>query len=90
MPFQADVYINPANSALDLTNSGLDSGGRQLRDACNAHIRQHGVIPSWGVATTDAGNLKCKHVIHAVIGDCRQSLDDTKQVCCRGMYGKQV
>ena len=83
MPFQADVYINFANPVLDLTNSGLDAGGQELRTACNEHIRQHGRIPSWGTATTTGGNLICQHVIHAVIGDCLESLEDSKQVLCK-------
>ena len=74
------MYVSSASPDLNLTSSGLDTGGEQLRLVCGEYIDQYGFIPYWRIATTVAGNLKCKHVVHAVVGDCRQSLEGSKQV----------
>jgi poly [ADP-ribose] polymerase 10/14/15 len=87
--YQADVYVNTANATLSLklgavAQSLLKAGGPALQAECNQYIAQHGSIPDWGYAVTGGGNLKCKHVIHAVGafygGQRRSALSE--QVCC--------
>ena len=70
-PLQADVYVNTAHQKLDLNHGAvaqslLRSGGPALQAECNQYIVQHGSVPVWSYATTGGGNLRCKHVIHAV------------------------
>jgi O-acetyl-ADP-ribose deacetylase (regulator of RNase III) len=69
--YQADVYVNTAHCTLNLKHGAvaqtlLKAGGPALQAECNQYIAQHGNIPDWGYAVTGGGNLKCKHIIHAV------------------------
>jgi O-acetyl-ADP-ribose deacetylase (regulator of RNase III) len=69
--YQADVYVNTAHCTLSLKHGAvaqtlLKAGGPALQAECNQYIAQHGNIPDWGYAVTGGGNLKCKHIIHAV------------------------
>jgi len=42
------------------------SGGSQLVDECNDHVRKHGELSPGKVFVSSAGSLPCKSVIHTV------------------------
>ena len=63
---QSDAIVNPANSSLIL-GAGVagairSKGGPTIQQACD----QIGGCPVGGAALTTGGNLKARHVIHAV------------------------
>jgi O-acetyl-ADP-ribose deacetylase (regulator of RNase III) len=66
----ADAIVNAANTSL-LGGGGVDgaihrAGGAKILDECKAiRARQGGCAPGEAVITT-GGNLKARHVIHAV------------------------
>lgn len=61
-----DAIVNPANNSLVLgagvAGAIYRKGGQQIQDACNAI----GHCPTGKAVITTGGNLKAKHVIHAV------------------------
>ncbi|XP_063788866.1 protein mono-ADP-ribosyltransferase PARP14-like [Pseudophryne corroboree] len=65
-----DVIINAANE--DLKHIGglalaiLKAAGPKLQDDCDRIVRKKGPLPTGDAVITDAGNLPCKQVIHAV------------------------
>ncbi|TDI82836.1 MAG: macro domain-containing protein [Caldithrix sp.] len=63
---ESDAIVNPANSSLIL-GAGVagairSKGGPTIQQACD----KIGVCPVGGAALTTGGNLKARHVIHAV------------------------
>lgn len=66
----ADVIVNPANSSLLLgggvAGAILSKGGRIIQDECNRILKDRGNLAESDVATTAAGQLPCRRVIHAV------------------------
>ena len=63
---ESDAIVNPANSSLSL-GAGVagairSKGGPTIQQACD----QIGGCPVGGAALTTGGNLKARHVIHAV------------------------
>lgn len=65
-----DAVVNAANE--DLHHGGglaavlLAAAGPELQNICNSHVTSHGPLRPGDVVATDACNLPCKHVIHAV------------------------
>ena len=81
------MYVNTAHQSLDLNHGAvaqslLSSGGQALQAECNQYIAQHGSVPVWGYATTGGGNLRCKHVIHAVGTNYDGFGGTAEKVCC--------
>ncbi|XP_067113157.1 protein mono-ADP-ribosyltransferase PARP14-like isoform X1 [Osmerus mordax] len=68
--FRADAVVNAANE--DLKHIGglalalLRASGPQLQKLSDDHISKYGQLSPGDAVVTDAGNLPCKHVIHAV------------------------
>lgn len=65
-----DAIVNAANEKLDL-NGGLskalsDAAGPQLQEACYEVLKKRTQLKAGEVVLTDAGQLPCKYVIHAV------------------------
>lgn len=68
--YPVDAIVNAANDKLEL-NGGLskalsDAAGPQLQEACNRIIKLRTKLNTGEAVITEAGNLPCKHVIHAV------------------------
>ncbi|XP_063788864.1 protein mono-ADP-ribosyltransferase PARP14-like [Pseudophryne corroboree] len=65
-----DVIVNAANG--DLKHIGglawaiLKAAGSKLQDDCDLIVKKEGPLPAGSAVITDAGNLPCKQVIHAV------------------------
>jgi len=65
-----DVIVNAANSSL-LGGGGVDgaihrAGGPRILEECTAIRATHGECPAGHAVITTGGNLKARHVIHAV------------------------
>ncbi|MDX1568772.1 MAG: macro domain-containing protein [Longimicrobiales bacterium] len=65
-----DAIVNAANSRLE-HGGGVaaviaDAGGRELRQASRELVQNEGEVPVGGAATTTAGELPHRGVIHAV------------------------
>uniref|UniRef100_UPI00358FF2D6 protein mono-ADP-ribosyltransferase PARP15-like n=1 Tax=Myxine glutinosa TaxID=7769 RepID=UPI00358FF2D6 len=54
--------LNILCTYIGVSKAILDAGGKSVVDECNAKGHQ----PADGVVVTGAGNLSCKHIIHAV------------------------
>jgi len=65
-----DVIVNEANSNLTHTGGTAAAlalkGGREVQVQSDRWIRKHGPVPPGQVAVTEAGQLPCKWLIHAV------------------------
>jgi len=66
----ADVIVNAANQRLDhasgLAGAIIKAGGEIIQDESDIYFAEHGKVPEGDIATTGAGKLPCKHIIHAV------------------------
>ncbi|KAM8882460.1 uncharacterized protein ACB058_002239 [Synchiropus picturatus] len=67
----ADALVNAANESLDHRGGGVsaalsEAGGPQVQAESNALVERLGKIPVGGVVMTNAGNLRCKKLLHAV------------------------
>jgi len=65
-----DIIVNEANSNLT-HNSGTaaalaQKGGKEVQVQSDRWVRKHGPVPPGQVAVTEAGQLPCKWLIHAV------------------------
>lgn len=65
-----DVIVNESNGNLNHT-SGVASalstkGGKEIQLQSDRWVRKHGSVPPGQVAVTEAGQLPCKWIIHAV------------------------
>jgi len=66
----ADIIVNEAVS--NLTHNGgvsaalVQKGGKEIQLQSDRWVRKHGPVPPGQVAVTDAGQLPCKWIIHAV------------------------
>jgi O-acetyl-ADP-ribose deacetylase (regulator of RNase III) len=65
-----DAIVNAANE--DLAHGGgvagaiVRAGGPTIQEESDAFVRTHGRVPTGAAAITGAGQLPCRHVIHAV------------------------
>ncbi|KAM9827415.1 uncharacterized protein ACB057_017807 [Neosynchiropus ocellatus] len=67
----ADALVNAANEWLDHRGGGVsaalsEAGGPQVQAESSALVEKLGNIPVGGVVMTNAGNLRCKKLLHAV------------------------
>uniref|UniRef100_A0A8D0HJ09 Poly [ADP-ribose] polymerase n=1 Tax=Sphenodon punctatus TaxID=8508 RepID=A0A8D0HJ09_SPHPU len=67
---QVDVVVNAANEDLQhiggLAGALLNAAGPELQSECDLLVRKRGRLQPGRAVITDAGNLPCKQVIHAV------------------------
>ena len=68
---KADIIVNPANRNLLLgggvAGAILSEGGNSIQDECNRYVREYdGYLRDGQVATTGAGKLSCRKIIHVV------------------------
>ncbi|XP_078084308.1 protein mono-ADP-ribosyltransferase PARP14-like isoform X2 [Mustelus asterias] len=67
---QVDVVVNAANEDLKhiggLAAALLKAAGTLLQDECNRIVNKHGPLLPGDAVITNAGNLPCSKVIHAV------------------------
>ncbi len=67
---QVDAIVNAANSQLahggGVAAAIARKGGPSIQCESDEWVRQHGPVPTGGVALTGAGQLPCQAVIHAV------------------------
>jgi len=65
-----DCIVNAANSSLDhasgLAGSIKKKGGEIIQKESDDYVKKNGRLEEGCVAVTTAGNLPCKHIIHAV------------------------
>ena len=65
-----DAIVNPANEELDHAGGAAyaiaSKGGKVIRKESKKYIKKHGSLPTGEATTTNAGNLPCEKVIHAV------------------------
>lgn len=66
----ADIIVNEANSNLN-HNTGVGAvlaqkGGKEVQVQSDRWVKKHGPVPPGQVAVTEAGQLPCKWLIHAV------------------------
>ncbi len=65
-----DAIVNAANSRLahggGVAGAIRSAGGQQIIDESEAWVREHGPVTNAEPAYTNAGNLSCRFVIHAV------------------------
>lgn len=67
---RVDAVVNAANE--DLQHTGgvalalLNAAGKELQEISNRYISKHGRLKTGQAIATDACDLPCKHVIHAV------------------------
>jgi len=66
----ADIIVNESNGNLNHTSgvAGVLSqkGGKEVQLQSDRWVRKHGPVPPGQVAVTEAGQLPCKWLIHAV------------------------
>lgn len=66
----ADIIVNEANSNLTHTTGVgavlAQKGGKEVQLQSDRWVRKHGPVPPGQVAVTEAGQLPCKWLIHAV------------------------
>lgn len=66
----ADIIVNEANGNLSHTSgvAGViaQKGGKEVQLQSDRWVRKHGPVPPGQVAVTEAGQLPCKWLIHAV------------------------
>jgi len=67
---KADIIVNAANSKLWLgggvAGAILSAGGNSIQDECYRYVGEYGSLRDGEVATTGAGKLACRRIIHAV------------------------
>ena len=67
---KADIIVNPANKNLlhggGVAGAIVSAGGIAIQDECSKFIRDNGSLFEGEVATTNAGSLPCRRIIHAV------------------------
>ena len=67
---RVDAIVNAANAYLShgagVAGAIVRRGGRQIQIESDQWVRQHGRVSHAEPAYTQAGNLPCKYVIHAV------------------------
>jgi O-acetyl-ADP-ribose deacetylase (regulator of RNase III) len=65
-----DAIVNAANGQLahggGVAGAIVRAGGREIQQESDAWVAQHGRVPTGGAATTGAGRLPARYVIHAV------------------------
>lgn len=68
--YSVDVVVNASNEDLKhiggLAEALLRAAGPKLQRECDEHVRKFGRLKPGYAVITDAGNLRCKQVIHAV------------------------
>nr|XP_056717401.1 protein mono-ADP-ribosyltransferase PARP14-like [Euleptes europaea] len=68
--YPADVVVNASNENLKhiggLADALLKAAGPELQSECDELVRTYGHLKPGCAVITDAGNLPCKQVIHAV------------------------
>ena len=83
-----EAIVNAANSQLvhggGLAAAIVRKGGQHIQDESHAWVQEHGPVPHDRPAVTDAGDLPCRYVIHAVgpvwgVGDEERKLHDAVQ-----------
>eukprot|EP00026_Physarum_polycephalum_P006537 Phypoly_transcript_06585.p1 GENE.Phypoly_transcript_06585~~Phypoly_transcript_06585.p1 ORF type:complete len:409 (+),score=82.13 Phypoly_transcript_06585:425-1651(+) len=66
----ADIIVNESNGNLNHTSgvAGVlaQKGGKEIQLQSDRWVRKHGPVPPGQVAVTEAGQLPCKWLIHAV------------------------
>uniref|UniRef100_A0A8C8SR85 Poly [ADP-ribose] polymerase n=1 Tax=Pelusios castaneus TaxID=367368 RepID=A0A8C8SR85_9SAUR len=79
-----DVVVNASNEDLKhiggLAEALSKAAGPELQTECDRIVRKRGPLEPGGAVITDAGNLRCKQVIHAVGPRWR---DDEAEKCVR-------
>jgi O-acetyl-ADP-ribose deacetylase (regulator of RNase III) len=67
---KVDAIVNAANTHLahgaGVAGAIVRKGGRLIQDESQQWVRKHGLVSHSEPAYTQAGNLPCKYVIHAV------------------------
>jgi O-acetyl-ADP-ribose deacetylase (regulator of RNase III) len=67
---QVDAIVNAANAHLQhgggVAAAIVRRGGREIQRQSNQWVREHGPVSHAKPAYTDAGELPCRYVIHAV------------------------
>jgi O-acetyl-ADP-ribose deacetylase (regulator of RNase III) len=65
-----DAIVNAANEQLahggGVAGAIVRAGGYEIQDESRRWVREHGDVPTGGVAITGAGKLTARYVIHAV------------------------
>lgn len=65
-----DAIVNAANEYLQhgggVAGAIVRRGGVVIQEESDRWVRDHGRVPTGGVAVTGAGGLACRYVIHAV------------------------
>jgi O-acetyl-ADP-ribose deacetylase (regulator of RNase III) len=65
-----DVIVNAANKQLDhasgLAGAIVKNGGEMIQIESDIYISENGPVPDGEIAITNAGELSCKKIIHAV------------------------
>ncbi|XP_015284501.1 PREDICTED: poly [ADP-ribose] polymerase 14-like [Gekko japonicus] len=68
--YPADVVVNASNEDLKhiggLADALLQAAGPELQRECDELVRRHGHLKPGCAVITDAGNLPCKQLVHAV------------------------
>uniref|UniRef100_A0A3B3RLA1 Macro domain-containing protein n=1 Tax=Paramormyrops kingsleyae TaxID=1676925 RepID=A0A3B3RLA1_9TELE len=68
--YQADVVVNASNEGLQhiggLALALLQAAGPQLQDVCDRYRSRNGDLKPGDAIITEAGQLPCQYVIHAV------------------------
>ncbi|XP_002732896.1 uncharacterized protein LOC100370943 [Saccoglossus kowalevskii] len=84
---KSDIIVNASNTKLKhvggVALAIAKAGGRAIKQECDAYIRKYGDLQTGKYIKTSGGNLRCKHVIHAVgpiwnaddMGDQRHCID---------------
>jgi O-acetyl-ADP-ribose deacetylase (regulator of RNase III) len=77
-----DAIVNAANAQLQhgggVAAAIVRRGGAIIQDESDAWVRAHGPVTHEQPALTSAGNLPCRHVIHAVGPVWGEGREDTK------------
>lgn len=84
---KVDAVVNAANTKLahggGVARAIVKKGGRVIQEMSDRYVRQHGSVPTGHAAITQAGQLPCKFVIHAVgpvfSGNLRADSEKLKQ-----------
>ncbi|XP_078408475.1 protein mono-ADP-ribosyltransferase PARP14-like isoform X2 [Cetorhinus maximus] len=84
---QVDVVVNAANEELEhiggLAGALLKAAGPILQDDCKWIVNHQGSLMPGDAVITDAGNLPCSKVIHAVGPRWMQTNAETAKKCLR-------
>ena len=78
---QTDALVNTTDQNLGfggfVANALLKAAGDTLKDECASKAP----VPVGGVAITGAGNMNCKHIIHAVLPNYDGPGGQSEKVC---------